>query len=423
MPDGGPASAWRPILQGPQAEVVLTAAEEIAAALLPLTTAGASHSELVDWSLFFAYLDRAVPGRGHLDRATELLERAVGEIGSTFTRPSLYAGFPGVAWLVEHFKGWVLEDEEEDDPGEEIAASLRDFLGRSPWLAGHDLISGLVGLGVYALERGSRPGGRECLERVVARLGETAERLPEGAAWRTLAWMMAPEAAKLSPRGHFDLGVAHGVPGVISFLAQASAAGAAEARPLLGDAVSWLLAQKQPPGGRSIFPNVVSPDRPGAGTRIAWCYGDLGLAAALLLAARCSGEPAWEEEALEIARTVARRAFETSGVVDAGLCHGAAGNAHLFNRIFQATGDPLFAAAARFWLEHTFALRRPGEGIAGYSAWAPGDGGNGLWENDPSLLGGAPGIGLALLAAVSPVEPAWDRLLLVPIPAGQGRRC
>jgi hypothetical protein len=416
MTAGGPAPAWRPILQGSPADQALTVVEEIAAALLPLTTAGASHPELVDWSLFFAYLDRAASGHGHLDRAAELLERAVGELGRGYTGTSLFSGFPGVAWLVEHLKGWVLEDDEDDDPGEEVAVSLRDFLGRSPWLAGHDLISGLAGLGVYALERGSRPWGWECLERTVARLDETAERLPEGVAWRTLAWMMGPEAAKLSPRGHFDLGVAHGVPGVVSFLAQASAAGV-EARPLLDDAISWILAQKLPPGERSIFPNVVSADRPGAGTRIAWCYGDLGLAAALLLAARCTGETAWEEEALEIARTVARRDPETSGVVDAGLCHGAAGNAHLFNRFFQATGDPLFVAAARFWLERTFALRRPGEGVAGYSSWAPGDGGSVIWEADPSLLSGAAGIGLALLAAASPIEPAWDRLLLVSIPA------
>jgi lantibiotic biosynthesis protein len=36
------------------------------------------------------------------------------------------------------------------------------------------------------------------------------------------------------------------------------------------------------------------------------------------------------------------------------------------------------------------------------------------WTGDPGFLTGAAGIGLALLAAVSPVEPEWDRLLLCP---------
>lgn len=38
------------------------------------------------------------------------------------------------------------------------------------------------------------------------------------------------------------------------------------------------------------------------------------------------------------------------------------------------------------------------------------------WRVDPGFLTGAAGIGLALLAAVAPVKPEWDRLLLVSIP-------
>ena len=36
--------------------------------------------------------------------------------------------------------------------------------------------------------------------------------------------------------------------------------------------------------------------------------------------------------------------------------------------------------------------------------------------SEPGFLTGAAGIALALLAAVSDVEPAWDRVLLVSIP-------
>lgn len=35
----------------------------------------------------------------------------------------------------------------------------------------------------------------------------------------------------------------------------------------------------------------------------------------------------------------------------------------------------------------------------------------------PGFLTGAAGIGLALLGAVSPVEPSWDRLLLCSVPS------
>jgi hypothetical protein len=102
--------------------------------------------------------------------------------------------------------------------------------------------------------------------------------------------------------------------------------------------------------------------------------------------------------------------------VDAGLCHGAAGLGHLFNRLFQATGEPVLAEAARFWLEQALALRRPGRGFGGYEARIRGGDGAPTWVAEPGLLTGAAGIALALLAATAPVEPAWDRFLLVAVP-------
>jgi hypothetical protein len=175
--------------------------------------------------------------------------------------------------------------------------------------------------------------------------------------------------------------------------------------------VRWLLAQQEPGG----FPALVATEAAEKPARLAWCYGDPGVAA-LLGAARCAAEPAWECEALAIARRAAQRPPEQSGVVDAGLYHGAAGLGHLFNRLFQATGEPWLAEAARSWFARTLAMRWPGRGIGGYAARQLGSDGVPTWVADPGLLTGAAGIALALLAALTAVEPAWDRMLLVAIP-------
>ncbi|HEV7518070.1 MAG TPA: lanthionine synthetase LanC family protein, partial [Thermoanaerobaculia bacterium] len=227
------------------------------------------------------------------------------------------------------------------------------------------------------------------------------------------------------PEGHYNLGVAHGVPGVIGFLALAldaaaglPAATAEEARRLLEGAVDWVLAQRLPTGAASLFPYNFTPGMEPSASRLAWCYGDLGIAATLLAAARVAGEPAWEAEALVTARHAAARPAEGAGVVDAGLCHGAAGVAHLFNRLHQASGDDALGAAARAWFGRALALRQPGEGIGGFRAWLP-DGadraGDLGWRSDPGFLTGVAGIGLALLAATTPVAPDWDRVLLTAI--------
>jgi hypothetical protein len=156
--------------------------------------------------------------------------------------------------------------------------------------------------------------------------------------------------------------------------------------------------------------------KPAASARLAWCYGDLGIAAALLGAARCVDEPAWERAARATAHRAASRPPEQAGVKDFGLCHGSAGLGHLFNRLYQATGDEALAEAARFWFQGTLEVRQPGRGAAGFAAYRELHPGQADWADEPGLLVGAAGVALALLAATTSVEPEWDRMLLIDIP-------
>jgi hypothetical protein len=99
-------------------------------------------------------------------------------------------------------------------------------------------------------------------------------------------------------------------------------------------------------------------------------------------------------------------------VIDASLCHGAAGLAHLFNRIHHSTGDVACADAARRWFARALDMRSPGEGLAGYRYRARPRDPDSEVRDDPGLVTGVAGIGLALLGAITTVEPAWDRMLL-----------
>jgi lantibiotic modifying enzyme len=103
---------------------------------------------------------------------------------------------------------------------------------------------------------------------------------------------------------------------------------------------------------------------------------------------------------------------EAGEVEDAGLCRGAAGIAHRLDRRARETGEERIAEEARCWFARLLAMRRPGEGIGGFQARVPDGRGGAAWADDPGFLNGAAGIGLALLAAISPVEPAWDQVLL-----------
>jgi hypothetical protein len=138
----------------------------------------------------------------------------------------------------------------------------------------------------------------------------------------------------------------------------------------------------------------------------------------MLVAARASGDVELEKLAVELALLAAARPADAAGVRDAGLCHGSAGLGHLFNRLYQETGEPRLAEASRRWFQAALEFRQPGVGLAGYRAFTMDEAGiQEGWRDDGGLLEGVAGIGLALLGALSDFEPAWDRVLMLSAPA------
>ncbi|MCE9578781.1 MAG: lanthionine synthetase C family protein [Deltaproteobacteria bacterium] len=410
--------SWIPLLDGEpraRADVIVRG---IAAALRAPRDGGAAHLSSGDagHALLFAYLARS--GLGDFGPAEERLERAMDAVGAQPMSAELFSGFTGIAWVAEH-----LQDRDcPDDVNDALVPVLGDHLATSPWRGAFDLITGLVGIGLFALEGLHRPGRRALLATVVDRLHDTAQPTAHGLAWRTPPeQIMMARARAAHPDGYYDLGLAHGVPGIIALLGQAIAADVATARawPLLRGAVAWLLARRAPAADGSHFPPLVATADAACaapGCRLAWCYGDAGIAVALLGAARAVGDRAWEAEAIALAHEMARRDVGSCGVRDAGLCHGAAGLAHIYNRLWQATRDPVLHAAARHWLEITVGLWTD-TGIGGYQFWTPREPDFAFaWTDDPGVLTGSAGVALALLAAISADEPRWDQFLLTAVP-------
>jgi hypothetical protein len=409
--------SWEPLLTGVWQE---RARESVLAIVEAVDAGGRNPADdpslaggTAGLAVLHGYLSHGERGPEHAAVARRCLREATAAVADNATPAGLYSGLTGVGWALAHLQGRLPGLDAEDELAE-IDGALLDHLDRSSWTEDYDLVTGLVGFSVYALERLPRPVAVACLDRVIDYLAQAAQDRPEGVTWWTDPMWLPADDREQSPGGYYNLGLAHGVPAVIALLGRVCAAGIDDGRPrpLLAGAVRWLLAQ-QAPGG---FPYWIGPGGENRPARLAWCYGDVGVAAALLGAARCVSEPAWEHEALEIARRAAQRGRKDAGVVDAGLCHGAAGLGHVFNRMYQATGEPWLALAARSWFERALAMRRPGRGVGGYEAWQRGDAGAATWVSDGGLLTGATGIALALLAATTAVEPAWDRMLMVAIP-------
>src|SRR5215207_1540608 len=422
LEDASGGSCWRPILSGARAEQALQAVDAIAESIPSLPAGRRRDPSLGTGQAGLALLYTWLARGGRMPQADVLarqcLDEAIDAVATQAMNASLYAGFSGVAWAAELVDGL---DPDADDRNEAIDDALLHLLSRTDhWRGPYDLVVGITGLGVYALQRYPRPVSTECLRRVVELLHELAQHDEHGLYWWTPPAELHEEWREQYPSGRADLGVAHGMAGAIALLGGICGAGIeqATARPLLDGAVRWLLAHSVPTEAGPTFPLWVAPGFEPYPARCAWCYGDPGIAAALLTAARGVGNAGWEQTAVALACRAAERPASETGVVNAGFCHGTAGLAHLYNRMYQASGEPKLGSAALYWLERTLDFYRLAKGNGGswvQGSWDPAQQKAWTWTGI-ELVEGAAGIALVLLAAATSVEPVWDRMFLVSAP-------
>ena len=409
MVDSKNEPGWQPLIVDPDRRTAIAGviAEIVAAVAEWRRDNPTTSDDDCDYATLRIYTatDETVPDPG--DETGQALASAIAKLGD-HNAPGLYGGAARVAFTVGHLSA----GEDADLACEMIERSLLRFVEQPAEL--YDLISGLVGIAVPVLQRiadgKSSPSSEPLARGILDQLERLARPMETGVAWFTPPDLLPDWQRAIAPDGYTNLGLAHGVPGVVAILARYVTAGVdvARARVLLDAAVAFLRSVSGPRVGSRFAAWL--PSQPASSARVAWCYGDLGVAVALMSAAAATGRDEWRRDALELALGMAARPFATSQVIDTGLCHGAAGAAHLFNRLSQATGDAELARAADTWFTQTLAMRSS-HAVAGFPRAV-------LTENQPSweagadLLTGATGVALALHAAISPIEPAWDQLLL-----------
>lgn len=400
--------AWRPVLRG---ETAIAARGALAAIMAEIDRVPDAGRCPADVALFWAYAagasDDAATQAGY-DAAVAQLVAAV-DVKKRF---ALHQGLAGTGWILSHLSdGKIAGITAIDD------SLLRLLDTPPPWTESFDFLHGIAGLAVYFLERlaAGAPRAAEAIARVVDHLDAAAERSPAGTTWFSTPQQIGFDWERIIPRGCYNCGVAHGVPGIVAALARVAIASPIDdatrsrARALATEGIRWMRSVELPPTPRGRFPNWIAPGAEPYVTRPGWCYGDPGIAVVLWAAAARLGEPV--ERWVELAREFASRPVDAVEIAAPGLCHGAIGLAHLVNRCFQATGEPVFSDAANAWIELALARRAPARGPGGFHM-----------EYDETsvgaqdLLGGVSGIGLALLAALGTAVPDWDRLLGCDLP-------
>ncbi|MGX1756530.1 lanthionine synthetase C family protein [Streptomyces lydicus] len=321
-----------------------------------------------------------------------------------------------------------------DQLDEQVIAGLRAVLDtESARLdAGHagvamrtyDTISGVTGIGRYLLLR------RDCHHEPLAECLSYLVRLvrPVRAhGVRVPGWWVPTGPSILRdarfPRGHFNLGAAHGICGPLALLALAHESGVrvpgqSEAIRCLAEHVLSFRLE----GGR--WPRVLGfddfvADSPGpvsgsGATAVGWCYGTPGVARALYLAGRALNEPGWRDTATQ-SLTDTLLALTHHQVGNASLCHGWAGLLQIAWRMADDSADVRLAGLLPRLAGRLIDAYDPGLPY-GFSHHRPTlKSGQPLPPHSPGFLEGATGIALALHTYATGRSPScpWDAALLL----------
>ncbi|MEV4178462.1 lanthionine synthetase LanC family protein [Nonomuraea sp. NPDC049709] len=264
--------------------------------------------------------------RADLAAARPLLQEAVAGGVSTGSNASLYHGAPALEFVLG--RAGRIDSEVQAGVDRVVAARLatarrRRLARHLPTLAEFDLIRGLTGLGALLL---TRPGPSPLLEDILSHLVSLA--CPVETEGRTLPGWWSPDSPSHEVDivgGHGNNGIAHGIAGPLTLL---SLAARRSIRVDGHNSAITTFATWLEQFGSSYWvtldqltdqPLQVPPLRP------SWCYGDLGIARALQLAALAQRDPARGQQAEDIALAALADTDRLDQVSDASLCHGWAG--------------------------------------------------------------------------------------------------
>ncbi|KAA1247639.1 lanthionine synthetase C family protein [Aquimarina sp. RZ0] len=350
----------------------------------------------------------------HSDQGAAVISETFNRIQEGYSYPTFCDGIAGACWVLELLKEEQFVTLQEDVITAELDNYLLDCMKKDIAENNYDFLHGAIGYGYYFLKRyqqaetvHSKKQYQKHLMPLITFLTDTAISGNTGIWWKSVIKVGEEKFEGC------NLGLSHGMSSILNFLSRVSIYPdfSDQALPLVKPAIKHILDCKHTDMEyTSTFPNWITSEKPeGYNSRLAWCYGDLGVGISLLRAGELLEDEDLMHEAITVLKLSAKRKdIKEALVKDAGVCHGAFGIIHIYRFLYKKTHDTVFKKTADYWANVGLEMATHTDGYAGYLF-----GYEGSWKLQDCLLDGIAGVGLAILSYLTDDETMWDEALMI----------
>ncbi len=363
-------------------------------------------------SLFQFYFARFLNNERKSDSALLILSSCVENINNGNVYPTYCAGLSGFGWTTTHLnqEGFIEADDNLfTETDEYVFQTMQSFLKNK----NYDFLHGALGCGFYFLKRYKNTLLNELKGRYkiyilefIDSLSDISETDEDGLKWMSIIDIETQEKGS-------NLSLSHGMSSIINFLSRLYLIDdfKSSVEDILKGGITYMLRFKGKDKNEvSLFPNYISSRKnTQRNSRVAWCYGDLGIGLSLWKASKALKDEILENESIDILKHASKRRLkENTMVMDAGVCHGSFGNAQIFNYMYRQTKIKEFKSACEFWINDGLDKAFHKDGYAGFKMWTKEG-----WKNELSVLEGIAGIGLVIISYLSEEDSNWDECLMI----------
>lgn len=372
-------------------------------------------------ALFKFYYGKFTDNPIHNEIGTQILVKCLDIINNGFNLSTYCGGLAGIGWAFDHLQQYGFIENDNDNLLSDLDIHLKKIMISDIADRKYDFLHNALGYGYYFLNRYQNTKREDLRQRYKSYLLELIEHLDAIAVknnntYKWLSFFDNPQKTE-----QFNLSLSHGMSSIINFSSKLYRHDdfKGHIEPIITGAIRFVLSLKnQTAKGKSIFPDKVANRKPlDYPSRMAWCYGDLGVAVSLWSAYKALKNDELGTIAIEVLKKSSfRRSTEETMVMDAGICHGSFGIAQIYNRMFHETlknwnkSENVFNETAEFWIHDGLNRAIPSKDYAGFREYKSEQG---FIQGSHNILTGTSGIGLSLMSYLSNKIIDWDKCLLL----------